>query len=294
MAETPSLHRSDNPIQHVSDTAYWIAAYRAIESARRDALFRDPLASILAKERGQTIASRMKNRKAMAWSVAIRTIVIDELVQAALRQGVELVVNLGAGLDTRPYRLPLPESLLWVEVDFGPILEEKENTLRNDKPACRLERRAIDLSNSSARHQLLGELNSLGRKTLVLTEGVVPYLSNEDVGALARDLASQPQFRYWIIDYFSPMFMEMHRKSPTGKVLKENAPFKFSPPDWKSFFSQTGWSANEFHYLVEEGERRGRSGPAPFIFKLIFPFLPLRKKIALRQMIGYVMLERTP
>jgi O-methyltransferase involved in polyketide biosynthesis len=41
---------TDTLIENVSDTAFWIAHYRAVESARPDALFRDPLAALLAGE----------------------------------------------------------------------------------------------------------------------------------------------------------------------------------------------------------------------------------------------------
>ncbi|MDE3110116.1 MAG: class I SAM-dependent methyltransferase, partial [Acidobacteriota bacterium] len=46
-------------MQHVSDTAFWVAHYRAIEGERPDALFHDPLAGVLAGERGRNIAEHM-------------------------------------------------------------------------------------------------------------------------------------------------------------------------------------------------------------------------------------------
>ena len=47
------------PIEHISDTARWVAVYRAMETARSDALFRDPFAERLAGERGQQIVREM-------------------------------------------------------------------------------------------------------------------------------------------------------------------------------------------------------------------------------------------
>ena|ERR1700741_2601535 len=47
---------TDPAIQHISDTARWAAVYRARESEREDALFRDPFARRLAGERGEHIA----------------------------------------------------------------------------------------------------------------------------------------------------------------------------------------------------------------------------------------------
>ncbi|HXD76229.1 MAG TPA: hypothetical protein VN616_00405 [Puia sp.] len=50
-------------IQHVSDTALWIAAFRAEESRRSDAVFRDELAERLAGEKGRAMAAATPHRK---------------------------------------------------------------------------------------------------------------------------------------------------------------------------------------------------------------------------------------
>lgn len=56
------------PIRHISDTALWVAVYRAQESERPDAVFRDPLARRLAGERGAQIAATMPFAQRHAWS----------------------------------------------------------------------------------------------------------------------------------------------------------------------------------------------------------------------------------
>jgi O-methyltransferase involved in polyketide biosynthesis len=43
-------------IRDVSDTAIWVAYYRARETERPDAMFRDPLARVLVGDRGEKIA----------------------------------------------------------------------------------------------------------------------------------------------------------------------------------------------------------------------------------------------
>ena len=54
-------------IEHVMDTAFWVASDRALEGERADALFRDPLAAVLAGEKGRRIAESMPNRRAMVF-----------------------------------------------------------------------------------------------------------------------------------------------------------------------------------------------------------------------------------
>src|SRR5689334_22545715 len=97
----------DTPIAHVSDTAFWVATFRADENERPDALFKDPFAARLVEGRGREIASKMENAAQVGWSVVMRTTIIDDFLRRLLADGVDLVLNLGAGLDTRPYRLEL-------------------------------------------------------------------------------------------------------------------------------------------------------------------------------------------
>lgn len=138
-------------VESVMDTAYLIAAQRALESARPDALFHDPLAEKLAGDRGGAIVARHPHRAVGSWAVAIRTVIIDDYIKTSVAMGVDTVLNLGAGLDTRPYRLSLPETLRWIEADYAPMMEFKESQLANESPRCKLERCKLDLSDVQAR-----------------------------------------------------------------------------------------------------------------------------------------------
>ena len=56
-----------------------MAAYRAEESERRDALFRDPWARQLAGERGLRALDAMPHGRRFAWPMVVRTVLFDEL-----------------------------------------------------------------------------------------------------------------------------------------------------------------------------------------------------------------------
>lgn len=148
-------------IQHVSDTAIWVAHYRALESERPDALFKDELAALLVGQRGAAIAEGMKETSLYTqWSVVIRTVIIDRFIQKLVAEGVDTVVNLGAGLDTRPYRLELPGSVRWVEVDYPSSVALKERALVPHVPKVRLERVGLDLADVDQRKELFARLGS--------------------------------------------------------------------------------------------------------------------------------------
>ena len=150
---------SSPTVRHISDTARWAAVYRARETERKNPLFRDPFARRLAGERGEQIAKATPFHEKHSWSWVTRTYLFDRIIREQVAQGADMVVNLAAGLDARPYRMQLPSSLKWIEVDLPEILAYKEELLKLEKPACKLERVRLDLSNAEIRRSLLGRLS---------------------------------------------------------------------------------------------------------------------------------------
>src|SRR5215813_7143297 len=288
-------HRvAPQPIQDVSETALMVAMWRAAENTQPNPLYRDPLALKLAGNRGREIIRGLpKRRTSMShWMMAIRTRVIDDLIREAVADGVDLVLNLGAGLDTRPYRLELPSNLCWVEVDRAKITELKESRLSGEKPACKLERVSCDLADVSSRRALLASVSEKGRKALVLTEGVICYLSEEDVGALASGLNKYPCFRYWIADYYSPVISK-YRQAQSKKMRMENAPFKFTPADYFGFFLSHGWRAKDVRYMGDAAQKLGRAPPTwiRVSFVLRGLFLSAEKRNQQKHAMAYVLFE---
>jgi methyltransferase (TIGR00027 family) len=286
MTKTASL------ISNVSDTALWVAYYRAKESRRPDALFKDPLAELLIGDRGEKIAHSMASAsRYIEWTVIMRTVVIDALILKAVGEGVDTVINLGAGLDTRPYRMDLPRELKWIEVDHANIIDLKNERLASHVPRCRLTRVALDLADEAARKQFLKEVTAASGKTLIITEGVVLYLTELQVAGLAADLKELPAVKYWIVEYLSKESYRYLNSSARSRKLR-NAPFKFFPPDWLDFFAQNGWRPSEIRYHGEEGYKRNRQMPMPrlaIIFKLLAPKSTYEKT---KQMTGFMMLEK--
>jgi methyltransferase (TIGR00027 family) len=274
----------------VSDTALWIAACRAIETERPDALFRDPLADRLAGDRGRTIARTMHRGAATIWSVAIRTVVVDAFLTSAIDDGVDTVVSLGAGLDARPYRLDLPSSLRWIEVDYSTVVDTKNELLSNETSRCELERVGLDLAERDRLQRLLDRIASSSSRAIVLTEGVVPYLSLEAAANLADDLRAQASFALWVTDYFSPVLIRYQGKRPAMR----NAPFLFDPPDWEVFFAEHGWRVRELRYLGEESIRLHRRMPMPWYVRIMRPFASNDRRREMLRMTGFGLLERSP
>lgn len=260
-------------MRNVSDTARWAAYFRAEETKRPDALFRDRFADRLCGQHGVDIANTLPDGNKHAWAWVTRTYLFDQFIDQELRQGVDLVLNLAAGLDARPYRMQLPASLEWIEVDLPEILAYKEQILASEEPTCALERVRLNLADGDARRTLFAELNRRARKILVLTEGLLIYLSEEEVARLARDLASGARFQRWVMDFGSPGLLKMMQKT-TGKHLgKVGAPFKFAPAEGAAFFAPHGWEPMEVKGILPTAAKFKRP---PFFLRLLAR-LPERK-----------------
>jgi methyltransferase (TIGR00027 family) len=245
-------------IRNISDTARWVATYRAQESERSDAVFHDPFARALAGERGAQIAAATPFMQQAAWAMIARTYLIDQIVAREVQRGVELVVNLAAGLDARPQRLDLPETLRWVEVDLPEILDYKEQVLAGAPARCGLERVRLDLSDRTARRALFSRLGGSAARALVIAEGLVVYLTADDVADLARDLSAVRTFERLALDLASPGLLTMMQKRMSDLVTQAGAPYRFAPPEGPPFFMPFGWTPIEVRSLMKTAAKLKR------------------------------------
>lgn len=253
-------------VRDISDTARWVATYRARETERPDAVFRDPFARRLAGERGEQIARAQPFSEQNAWAFVTRTYLFDRFIAEDVASGADLVLNLAAGLDARPYRMDLPPTLQWVEVDLPGILDYKEPILAEASPRCALERVRLDLSDVAARRALFKRIGSSASRVTVVTEGLLIYLSEDEVTALGQDLAAIPAFRHWILDIVSPGLVKIMSQRGGQMIAAAGAPYKFGPLEGVAFFERAGWRATAQESVFKTA---GRIGRHRLLFKLL-------------------------
>jgi methyltransferase (TIGR00027 family) len=280
-------------IENISDTARWVAVYRAMETARPDAIFKDPFADRLAAQRGREILNEMPQGKAYAWPMIVRTAVFDEIILDAVNnRQTDLVVNLAAGLDARPWRLPLPPSLRWVDVDLPGILNYKTEALRSEKPVCRYEAVTADLTDGEVRRALFSRLGADASRALVISEGLLVYLTPEQVGTLATDLHAEESFKEWLIDLASPQLLQRMKKTWGKELEASGSPFRFAPAESTEFFRPYGWREEKFLSLWEEAQRLHRTMKGAWFWNFIGRFFPKKAREGFRRFSGLIVLER--
>jgi methyltransferase (TIGR00027 family) len=284
---------TSNPISSVSDTARWVAMYRAMESERPDALFHDSFARRLAGPQGEQILSAMPQGRRWAWPMIVRTAVMDEIIlRLVAQERLDTVLNLAAGLDARPYRLDLPRALRWIDVDLEGILSYKEAALAGEQPRCRVEFVRADLTDHAARRAVFERVGTQAKRALVIAEGLLVYLKPEDVMSLATDLAAQPALRWWLIDLGSPALLQFLRRTWGNQLRSGNAPMLFAPAEGTAFFAPAGWTEAEYRPILDEAFRLQRAPRMAWLWRLLGLFASKKRREEFKRFSGVVLLKR--
>jgi len=279
-------------IEHVSDTARWVAVYRAMESERPDAHFRDPWARRLAGVKGEDIVRTLPRGRGSAWPMIVRTKVFDEIIHQRVHEDrLDMVVNLAAGLDTRAWRMDLPPELVWLDVDLPGILDYKLGTMEAETPRCRYEAVRADLTDAGERAEALDRVAEAER-AMVVSEGLLIYLGDGNVGELARALHAQPSLRWWLTDLASPRLLKMMRRSWGASAKSGGAAFLFAPEAGPAFFEPFGWREAEWHATWEDARRLNRRMRGAWIWDLLGRMQSRKRRDQWLRFAGDVLLER--
>lgn len=179
----------------VGVTSVFVAYARAVESRRPDRLFADPLAELFAA-RGERALSALAADGAgddiwrfMGGYFAVRTRFFDEYLLNACAQSCRQVVLLGAGLDTRAFRLAWPCEVRLFELDRPDVLGFKEDVLVDScsAPACERITVAADLC-ADWGSALTAAGFRADEPTAWLAEGVLIYPADGDCERLLQGI----------------------------------------------------------------------------------------------------------
>ena len=280
-------------IENLSQTASWVAYCRALETERPDALFKDPFARRLAGTLGERLVRQLGQAELVHRGIAVRTAVFDEFVIDCIStRSVDLVLNLGAGLDTRPWRLPMPSAVQWVDVDLRAILEHKREILRGEPLKCEYRAVPADLADANAYDAIFRQIDLERRCVLVITEGLLIYLKTAQVAALARTLHRNESFRWWLTDITSPRALAVLKDVWAPVFAHGRATFQFAPADSTAFFDSLGWREDAFRSALEEAQRLRRQAPSTWLSRALLWLSSPSQREEFRRVAGTALMRR--
>jgi methyltransferase (TIGR00027 family) len=128
---------------------------------------------------------------ARVW-VVVRTRLIDDTLKRALAEGIDQVVIVGAGFDTRAYRLPGAERARVFEIDRPETLQAKRTRIEGLLGCLppHVSTVATDFEHEDLHAALARTDFHRPTPTLFICEGVTSYLSAAAVDATLRRLAT--------------------------------------------------------------------------------------------------------
>jgi methyltransferase (TIGR00027 family) len=231
-------------------TSRWMAASRARESERPDALFDDPFAARLAGEPGVTWLSHVEASSGPLAFPPIRTRFFDDLIAA---EPTAQVVLLGAGMDARAQRLSWAPGVVLYEVDQPAVLDLKARVLAETPARC--ERRVVACDLREAwEPALLAAGFAPQRPSLWVLEGLLMYLDAESVSALLGAVArlAAPGSRIGF-DVPNPMLLAAPRMRGMLDALEAmGAPWRYGCADPEALLAEHG-----FHAVVRQPGQPG-------------------------------------
>jgi len=232
----------DNTKHAVAATGLLVAAMRADESARDDALFHDPFAERLAGDDGRRLLAESSSETGQPSApIVVRTRLFDE---ALLRVRASQAVILAAGMDARSYRLPWPDCTTVFEVDQPQVIAIKEERLAGERPRCQRVAVGVDLADDWPK-TLQSQGFDSSAPTVWTIEGLLQYIEAPDVDRLFErvDALSAPD-SVLLYDVVGKALLEAPFLQTTIEFMQKlGAPWVFGSGTPGALVEGRGWSA---------------------------------------------------
>lgn len=213
-------------------TALPIAASRAIAHGQPNSLIHDPLAQKFLQGGHEHLLQRAS---ANTEYMTLRCLIGDDLVTKEHTQGVRQVVSLGAGMDSRAFRLNLPGTTVF-EVDKPDLFKFKEPLVKDVSLTCTARKTVTGtLGEIKLGQALQREGFDPQQPTTWLMEGLLPYLTRPVMQSVAQDIGqlSAPGSGLWG-DSFS-------KTSVDRGMVFHGVPFASGWDDYDALFRKAGF-----------------------------------------------------
>ena len=256
-----------NPI---SRTAFYCCGVRMRDAESSNPVCGDTYAKVFMNEDGLRVLEAFKDETHPNASNVARHRIIDDLLRRELLADPGLcVLIIGAGFDSRAYRLGGGE---WVEFDEPQVIEYKNERLPASDCGNDLRRVPIDFSTDSLEEKLSP---FAGRSpAAVVIEGVLMYLEEEAIGLLLRTLRRVFPRHKLICDMTDREFFENHGKTLHEKLTGMGASFKFTADNPEEIFLKNGYLRAERIPIVEKAVVFGMPDIPSDVLDALLPTLP--------------------
>ena len=254
----------------ISKTAFYCCGVRMQDAERDQPVCGDTYAKVFMNEEGLQILETFKDETRPNTSNVGRHRIIDDLLREELLANPDLtVVIIGAGFDTRAFRL---RGGTWIELDEPQVITYKEERLPAAKSENELHRISIDFATESL-EQKLAAFSGRSPVTVVI-EGVLMYLEEAAVGKLLETLDHLFPRHKLICDLMTTEFLEKNASTIHEKLTGMGATFKFTVDKPEDVFLKNGYRQIETIPIIEKAVLFEAGEIPPDVWQTIQPTLP--------------------
>lgn len=221
----------------VAKTAFYCAGVRMLDAESPRPVLRDDFARRVMGPEGLAVFEPFRRfRHANGANIARHKIIDDALKERFKGRPQRRTIVIGAGLDTRPFRMKTGE---WVELDDPSILLWKERFLPRGECPVPLERIPLDASGRDLAARLL-PFATTERVTIVI-EGVTMYLDEARIAAMARILVKLFPDHSLICDLMTRKFIGRYGRRFRGVLEDMGARIGWAVDDPRKVFETSGY-----------------------------------------------------
>ncbi len=236
----------------------------------------DTYARLFMNEEGLRILGAFKEDVRPKAGNVTRHRIVDDLLRRELALDPRLLVVLvGAGFDSRAYRL---RGGTWVELDEPQVIAYKDERLPASDCPNALHRVAIDFSSESVEEKLAPFARL--ERVLVVVEGVLVYLEQAQIRELFRCLRSAFPRHKLICDLMTRKFLEKYARPTHEKIARLGATFKYAVDRPEEIFRRDGYRLGDRISIVARSiqlgamerpvDRRAQKAIPRFVARLLF------------------------
>jgi methyltransferase (TIGR00027 family) len=247
----------------ISNTAFYCCGVRMQDNDNENSVCKDTFAKYFMDDRGLKILSSFNSEKnPNAGNVARHRIIDDFIREELINNPDTTVIMIGAGFDSRAYRL---NGGNWIELDEPHIISYKNEKLPISKCNNKLQRIPIDFERESL-DEKLKEFSS-NQSIIVVIEGVFIYLDEDTINHTLTILHKLFPSHKLICDLMTEKFYNKYSHTLHQKFGDLGAKFRFTSSKPSSIFCNSNYSLLETYSIVGKAIEYGSIKVPGFIFK---------------------------
>ncbi|MEO6352429.1 MAG: class I SAM-dependent methyltransferase [Burkholderiaceae bacterium] len=248
----------------ISNIAFYCCGIRMQDAAGENPLCGDVYAKLFMDEYGRGLCDKFAEETICSASMIVRHRIIDDILRQMLDSSPDLcIVIIGAGFDSRPYRLAGGN---WFELDEPQLMAFKNERLPISECANPLQRIPIDFCTDSLREKLSAIAHSYTGEIVFILEGIFIYLDKNEIGKMLEILHSVFPKHQLICDLVNRQMVECYGQRLQEIIMEIGASFK-AVDHPESIFLTNGYRVKKTISILEVSAELGINKTPKFILK---------------------------